>query len=120
MNLSAVLDFKIPAREQAYTARDAILYALGVGLGDAPLDEGALPYVYEQAGAHGTQRVMPTFAMTLAHPGFWLREAALGIDWVGVLHTEQHLVVKRPMRAEGRVHSLHRVTGVADRGAGKG
>ena len=35
--------------EQAYTARDSILYALGIGLGADPLDAGQLRYLYEGA-----------------------------------------------------------------------
>ena len=33
--------------EQTYTEKDTILYALGVGMGQDPLDEDCLRFVYE-------------------------------------------------------------------------
>ncbi|MFO1190409.1 MAG: hypothetical protein U1E97_12705 [Alphaproteobacteria bacterium] len=43
---------KFPPKEQeiTYTKRDTMLYALGVGLGFDPLDEGQLQFVYEKSG----------------------------------------------------------------------
>ena len=32
---------------QSYDGRDSVLYALSLGIGDDPLDEDELPYVYE-------------------------------------------------------------------------
>lgn len=118
MNLATLLDYRIPSREQAYEPRDAMLYALGVGLGQDPMDATQLAYVYE--GSEGGLQVLPSFAMTLAHPGFWLKDPALGVDWVHLLHTEQHLQVARPLPAAGRVRADYRVTGLADRGPERG
>ena len=48
-----------------YDDSEAILYALGVGMGRDPLDLKELPYVYEQGEAFKT---VPTLATVLVPP----------------------------------------------------
>lgn len=115
MNLDKVLAFNIPTKEQGYTHRDAMLYALGVGLGANPLDPQQLRFLLEDQ-----LEVLPTFSLVLAHPGFWINDPGLGLDWVNALHTEQFMTVSRPLRSQGRVKAAYRITGVADRGSNKG
>ncbi|WP_241021623.1 MaoC/PaaZ C-terminal domain-containing protein [Burkholderia sp. Ac-20353] len=98
-----------------YTKRDTILYALGVGAGTVPHDTDDLPYVYEEALS-----ALPTMAVVLGYPGFWIRRPETGIDWRAVLHVEQKLVVHRPIRAEGTVVGRTRVVGLYDRGPDRG
>jgi hypothetical protein len=43
-----LLALKIPEVAQTYTEKDAILYALGVGLGHDPTNTDELPFVYEK------------------------------------------------------------------------
>ncbi|HEY4985883.1 MAG TPA: 3-alpha,7-alpha,12-alpha-trihydroxy-5-beta-cholest-24-enoyl-CoA hydratase, partial [Bradyrhizobium sp.] len=60
-----------------YTARDTILYALGVGAASDPLDERQLCLVYEKDLVP-----LPTMATVLASPGTWMRDnAELGINF---------------------------------------
>ena len=101
--------------EQRYTERDTMLYALGVGLGQDPLDREQLPYVYED----GLQ-ALPTLAVVLGYPGFWAKDPATGIDWVKLLHGEQSLELHAPLPVAGTVRGLTRVTAIVDKGAGKG
>src|ERR1051326_5928004 len=84
--------------EQSYTARDTMLYALGVGLGADPMDERQLRFVYEEHLA-----ALPTMAAVLAYPGFWIKDPATGVDWKQVLHGEQGLVIHKPLPAAGTV-----------------
>jgi acyl dehydratase len=100
---------------QTYSARDTILYALGVGLGHDPLDRAQLRYVYED----GLQ-ALPTMGVVLGYPGFWAKDPATGIDWVKVLHGEQSLELHAPLPAAGTVIGKSRVTALVDKGAGKG
>ena len=105
--------------EHAYALRDSQIYALGLGLGSDPLDAGQLRYVYE--GRDGRSlRAMPTMANVLAYPGFWAREPDTGITWQKVLHAEQEIRIHDPLPASGRVTGTNRVSGLWDRGAGKG
>jgi acyl dehydratase len=101
--------------EQRYSARDTILYALGLGLGQDPMDRAQLRFVYED----GLQ-ALPTMAVVLGYPGFWAKDPATGIDWVKLLHGEQSLELHAPLPAEGTVVGTTRVTALVDKGAGKG
>lgn len=98
-----------------YDEKDAMLYALGVGLGADPLDTQQLRYVYER-----DLQTLPTFATVLGHPGFWMKDPRAGIDWVRVVHGEQRLRIHAPLPAQGTVISKARVTHVIDKGADKG
>jgi len=66
-----LLSLDIPEVAQTYTEKDAILYALGLGLGHDPLNADELPFVYEQG-----IKVLPTFAVVLGWPGFWAEISA--------------------------------------------
>jgi acyl dehydratase len=110
-----LVSVKIPEVVQAYTEKDAILYALGVGLGRDPMDEDELPFVYEK-----NLKVLPTFAAVLGWPGFWLRDLDTGVDWVKVVAGEQGLVLHRPLQPRGSAIGRTRVTEIIDKGAGKG
>jgi hypothetical protein len=43
-----LLNLAIPTIEQTYAPKDAMLYALGVGLGLDPIDRGPLDFVFEK------------------------------------------------------------------------
>ncbi|MGD9773284.1 MaoC/PaaZ C-terminal domain-containing protein [Diaphorobacter sp.] len=103
---------------QHYTERDTMLYALSLGLGNDPLDAGALPFVYE--GLEGGLRALPTQAVVLGYPGFWAREPDTGIDWVKLLHGEQRVRWHQPLPASCEVVGKSRVTHLIDKGEGKG
>jgi hypothetical protein len=100
---------------QRYDARDTILYALGVGLGHDPLDGRQLRFVYE-----ADLQALPTMAVVLGSPGFWVKDPATGVDWMRVLHGEQHLVLHRPVPAAATVVGNTRVTLLVDKGEGRG
>ena len=103
---------------QHYSERDTLLYALSLGLGNDPLDAGALPFVYE--GLPGGLRALPTQAVVLGYPGFWAREADTGIDWVRLLHGEQRVRWHQPLPARCEVVGHNRITRLSDKGEGKG
>ncbi|MBC7727059.1 MAG: MaoC family dehydratase N-terminal domain-containing protein, partial [Microbacteriaceae bacterium] len=118
LNWKQVLDWKFADVEQSYTERDAILYALGLGYGQDPMDEAGLRYLYEAHEA-GLQAV-PSLSVVLGGPGAWMRDERTGIDWVKSLHGEQGLVVHAPLPPAARVIGRNRVTGIIDKGPGKG
>ena len=110
-----LLGWKFPVIEQSYDERDAILYALGIGMGGDQADSAQLRYLYEDKLA-----VFPTFGLVLGHPGPWFRDPATGIDWVAVLHGEQEIVFHRPLLPHDEVICHTRVTDVVDKGPGRG
>ncbi|HYF58951.1 MAG TPA: MaoC/PaaZ C-terminal domain-containing protein [Burkholderiaceae bacterium] len=101
--------------EQRYGHRDTILYALGLGLGQDPMDAAQLRYVYEDG-----LRALPTMAVVLGSPGFFAKDPRTGIDWVRLLHGEQELELHAPLPAEATVVGRTRITRLVDKGAGKG
>lgn len=104
-----------PDKVHAYTSRDTMLYALGVGLGGDPLDQGQLGFVYEK-----NLKALPSMACVLGYPGFWANEPDTGIDWRQVVHAEQSFVLHAPLPVAGTVIGRNRVTAIHDRGAGRG
>ena len=98
--------------EQTYTEKDTMLYALGVGVGADPLDEGQLRFVFEEPGLVA----LPTMAAVLGTSGFWLRDPATGVDWKKVLHGEQGIELHRPLPAAATVVAQTRVTDIIDKG----
>src|ERR1700690_3589888 len=110
-----IKNWPFPEVEQTYTAKDSILYALGVGYGHDPMDEAQLQFVYEK-----NLRAVPTMPVVMAHPGFWMRNPATGIDWVKIVHGEQALRIHRSIPASGTVIGRMRVKAIVDKGKDKG
>ncbi|MBT4688033.1 MAG: 3-alpha,7-alpha,12-alpha-trihydroxy-5-beta-cholest-24-enoyl-CoA hydratase [Rhodospirillaceae bacterium] len=100
---------------QSYDTRDSILYALGVGLNMDPLDEEQLRFTYED-----NMNALPTMAVVLGTPGFWVKDPDSGIDWVKVLHGEQGMVLHKPLPPAATVTATTKVTEIIDKGEGKG
>jgi acyl dehydratase len=111
-----LLNFPIPEVRQRITKADTILYALSIGLGADPMDARQLDFVDH----HRALKAMPSAAVVLGHPGFWLADPATGVDAVRLVHGEQGIVWHRPIPVEGEVVGRTRVTGLVDKGAGKG
>ncbi|MBV8849585.1 MAG: MaoC family dehydratase N-terminal domain-containing protein [Methylobacteriaceae bacterium] len=115
LDVEKLLNWPFEELRHDYTHRDTILYALGLGLGSDPLDEQQLRFVYEK-----DLRALPTMAVVLAYPGFWLREPGTGVNWKKILHGEQGIVWHKPVPAAATVTGRTRVTGIIDKGAEKG
>jgi len=112
LNLDRLRDYAIPAAEDMCDPRSAILYALGVGAGLAPIDEQNLVFERDLA-------VLPTMALVLGTPGFWPMAAELGWDWANILHGEQSLRLFRPLELGQLVHGRIEIGDIADKGPGK-
>jgi len=97
----------------AYTDRDTMLYALGIGLGADPLNRAELNFVYEQG-----LRVVPTQATVAAWGAGRLGE--VGINYLMVVHGEQRLTVHRPLPAAAEILADWRIEDIIDKGPGKG
>lgn len=111
----AILTYDFGRPEQAYTERDAILYALGLGLGADPLDRADLGFMDERS-----LKVLPTFAVTLCTPGMWIREPRLGVDFDKLVHSAQWAEFPAPLPPQCRVAGGAMVLSLTDRGEGRG
>jgi len=110
-----LLNYPIPEVRQTLRWQDTALYNFSVGLGQDPMDERQLDFLYEPR-----LKAMPSMPVVLGAPGFWSRNEDTGIDWKQILHGEQGLALHRPLPVEGEIIGRSRVTGLVDRGEGKG
>jgi acyl dehydratase len=103
-----------------YTDRDAMLYAIAIGMGSEPPNpQGSrygneLPFVFER-----DLRVVPTFASVIAW-GAGVSVGKLGLDPKGVLHGEEETIFHRPLAPSGSVLADSGVVEIYDRGKDRG
>jgi acyl dehydratase len=117
-----ILEEKSEPKMLAYVEKDVMLYALGIGFGEDPMDESELPFVYEK-----NLKVVPT-AVTVLHasvgrPQMVGRSAdhrASNVNYAMIVHGEQKIELHRPLPAAGSFITVTRTVGAFDKGAGKG
>lgn len=112
-----VLAYKVEDVRQRYTARDSAFYALSVAMGQDPLDTKRLAFVDPNKGA--AQLVLPSMALVLGYPGFWMVKPDTTIDPTRILHGTQSVEWHRQLPPEGEVVGKTRMVRLVDRGEGK-
>lgn len=116
-----LLEWSVPNSRQRYTRRDTALYALSVGVGHDPLDKRQLALIDPWSEQLAT---LPSMALVLAYPGFWLGDSrvrqATGIAPSQILHAEQSVELHDVLPVAAEVTGQTRVTGLIDKGAGRG
>jgi acyl dehydratase len=110
-------DLELPEQTHALTRRGTAFYALAVGMGQDPLDAAQLAFVDPD---HRALVALPSLATVLAHRALWLRDPSYGADFSQAVNGEQRIVLHRPLPVEGTLAARTRVTGVVDKGAGRG
>jgi len=115
LNYEAVRHWDFGAISHAYTQRDTMLYALGLGMGADPLDDGELRFVFEK-----DLQAVPTMATVLGSPGFWWRDPRTGASWVKLVHGEQTVRLFRPLPVAATLVATNKVLSITDKGEGKG
>lgn len=108
LNPDLLLGLEPIISRQTLSARDTMLYALGLGANE-------LCFVYEDG-----LKALPTMPVVLGSPGFIWRDPALGVTWQKLLHGEQWLTVHAPLPVEGEIIGTTRIEEVYDKGADKG
>lgn len=112
IDAARILAWREPDAIQSYSARDTILYNLGVGAG---LIEDALPFVWEER-----LTAMPSMASILANDRPWMLDPDFGIDVSAMVHGAQSVTLYGALPAEGTVVGRTRVVGLWDNGPGRG
>ena len=115
LDYHAVRNWDFGDIRHAYTERDTMLYALGVGLGSNPLDAGQLRFVFEKE-----LQVVPSMVAVLGTPGFWWRDPRTGADWVKLVHGEQRIELFGRLPPAATLIAKNRVVSLTDKGPGKG
>jgi acyl dehydratase len=116
MDYERLKRYQIPDVTKRIAKRDAIFYALSIGLGQDAMDERQLDFVDH----HRALKVMPSMAVVLGHPGRWLVTSNTGVDGVRVVHGEESIDFVAPLPPEGEFTGKTRITGIVDKGADKG
>jgi len=115
LNLDAV-GFRADPFTVTWTERDAILYALGVGAGQAdPLAE--LSFTTENTSGV-EQQVLPTFGIVLGQNGLLRRMPIGDYDKSKLLHGDQSIEVAGPIPPTGAASIQATVDGIYDKGSG--
>jgi acyl dehydratase len=101
-------------RTISYGSGEAILYALGVGMGGDPLDPRELAFAYEKS-----LKVLPSMATVLGGSSSpFLSEG--GIRMEKVVHGEQRLTIHTPLPPAASIVTRSRCASVVDKGADHG
>jgi acyl dehydratase len=100
--------------EYSYGDRETMLYALGIGFMRDPMSAAELPFAYENG-----LKAVPTMATVIGW-GASSTMARSGINYMMVVHGEQRLTLHKPLPDSAEVLIDERVTGVFDKGVGKG
>jgi acyl dehydratase len=125
-----ILEQKTPVRTFAYTDKDVMLYALGIGMGADPMDEKELAFVYEKG-----LKVVPTAVTVLmsagGRPAFQAPAAEPSkpregyrpsqMNFLMVLDGERKVELHKPLPAMGATFAAAGGTiGAFDKGKDKG
>ncbi|MFZ4066391.1 MAG: hypothetical protein ACOYKF_02520 [Phenylobacterium sp.] len=100
-----ILEQRTAPRTFSYGDKDVMLYALGIGLGQDPMDETELAFVYENG-----LKVVPTAATVLAAtlrgasgpaPEMPAGHRPSQINFLMVVHGEQKVELHKPLPTSG-------------------
>jgi acyl dehydratase len=114
VNVDAVKSLELAPITGQYDEKDAILYALSLGLGSDASDERVLEFVGSRV-----RRVMPTMASIMASAAGAIIAAA-DVDFKGMVHGEQRLRFHKPLSPAAQIVSTGRCLSVVDKGAEHG
>jgi len=104
------------AQKHGWSARDAVIYNLGIGFGAAAVDDPRLlPYVLEEEAL-----AFPTMAGVVNMDDSPLLRPAYGIDLAGMLHGEEAMEILRPLPATCQVAITAEIEHLWDKGAERG
>lgn len=101
--------------EVGWDSRDVMLYALGVGAGQA--DALAELDLTTENTAGVTLRALPTFALILTQLAN-VRPKFGDVDHTKLVHAEQSLELDMPLPLEGRAQIKARIESIEDKGSG--
>jgi acyl dehydratase len=115
INPDAVGSRSEPA-ESSWSSKDGLLYAVGVGAGQDPLDAADLPFVTENS-MNVDQRILPTMVVTLPDISGVLGSIG-SFNPAMLVHGEERIVLHGELPASGRVSTVAEISAVWDKGKG--
>jgi acyl dehydratase len=112
-----LMAMKNVGEKYAYTDRDVMLYAYGIGMGADPMDEKELAYVNEAYYTAKPLKVVPTFASVAA---WGAGPGDMKLNRVMVVDGERDITFHRPLPVKASITADSRVLAVYDKGKDKG
>lgn len=113
INYDEIMNLTSENVEISYSDKDSILYSLGIGLGNDPMNLNELKYVYENS-----QSVLPSMATNFQYHSPLLLKT--NINFIMVVHGEQRLSITNALPVSGDFIANAKVIGCFDKGPARG
>ena len=113
INYDEIMNLTSENVEISYSDKDSILYSLGIGLGNDPMNLNELKYVYENS-----QSVLPSMATNFQYHSPLLLKT--NINFIMVVHGEQRLSITNTLPVSGDFTANAKVIGCYDKGPARG
>src|SRR5436305_9576258 len=117
INYDELMALKNLGQKYAYSDREVMLYAYGIGLGADPLDEKELAFVNEACATPRALKVVPTFASVAA---WGAGPGEMNLNRVMVVDGEREITFHRPFATAAHITADSTVLDVFDKGKDKG
>jgi len=108
--------FRTEAKESSWSSAEGLLYAVGVGAGQDPLDTTELAFVTENS-IDVTQRILPTMVVTLPEVSGVFADIG-SFNPAMLVHGEERIVLHAEVPTEGTVSTVGEISAIWDKGKG--
>src|ERR1700748_1283172 len=100
INYDGLMALKNFGQKYAYTDREVMLYACGIGMGADPIDEKELAFVNEATAMPRALKIVPTFASVAA---WGAGPGEMNLNRVMVVDGERDITFHRPLSTASNI-----------------